>query len=84
MGLGVVVQSAAHVPRSGGRGGRTSTAARPASVRPKIVVRARPTRVMVEQVRALAVERLGRRVGRLEPADLWAVDEALTVVLGLV
>jgi mRNA-degrading endonuclease toxin of MazEF toxin-antitoxin module len=32
----------------------------------------------------LAVERLGRRVGRLEAADMWAVDEALAVVMGLV
>ena len=82
--FGVVVQSDSLLPRSVVLVAPTSTAARPASFRPQVVVRDQPTRVMVEQVRALAVERLGRRVARLGVSDLWAVDEALTVVLGLV
>ena len=82
--FGVVVQSDSLLPRSVVLVAPTSTAARAASFRPQVVVREQPTRVMVEQVRALAVERLGRRVDRLGVSDLWAVDEALTVVLGLV
>jgi mRNA-degrading endonuclease toxin of MazEF toxin-antitoxin module len=37
----------------------------------------------VEQVGAVDVQRLGRRVGRLTPDELWAVDEALRTVLDL-
>jgi mRNA-degrading endonuclease toxin of MazEF toxin-antitoxin module len=29
------------------------------------------------------VRRLGRRVGRLTPDEMWSVDDALVVVLGL-
>ena len=81
--FGVVVQSDSLLPRSVVLVAPTSTAARPASFRPEVVVREQPTRVMVEQVRALSADRLGRRVARLGVEDMWAVDEALTVVLGL-
>jgi len=39
--------------------------------------------VLVEQLGAIDVQRLGRRVGRLTAAEMWAVDEALLAVLGL-
>ncbi|MFM7068334.1 MAG: type II toxin-antitoxin system PemK/MazF family toxin [Actinomycetes bacterium] len=81
--LGVVVQSDVLLPRSVVLVAPTSTAARAASFRPTIEVRGETTRVMVEQVRALSVERLGRRVAGLAPDEQWLVDEALTVVLGL-
>jgi mRNA-degrading endonuclease toxin of MazEF toxin-antitoxin module len=38
---------------------------------------------LVEQLGAVDIQRLGRRVGRLTAEELWAVDEALVVVLGL-
>ena len=41
------------------------------------------TRVLVEQVGAVDVSRLGDFVGRLEAPELWAVDSALLRVLGL-
>ena len=41
------------------------------------------TRVLVEQVGAVDVQRLGRRVGRLTAEEMWSIDEALVVVLGL-
>lgn len=81
--FGVVVQSDALLPRSVVLVAPTSTAARPASFRPEIEVRGETTRVMVEQVRALSVDRLGRRVTGLAPDEQWSVDEALAVVLGL-
>jgi mRNA interferase MazF len=62
----------------------TSTQALPTSFRPQVKVRGRRTRVLVEQVRAVDPERLGRPAGRLAAADLRAIDHALGVVLGLV
>jgi mRNA-degrading endonuclease toxin of MazEF toxin-antitoxin module len=32
---------------------------------------------------AVDVQRLGRRVGRLTAEEMWSVDDALVVVLGL-
>jgi mRNA-degrading endonuclease toxin of MazEF toxin-antitoxin module len=37
----------------------------------------------VEQTTVVDPQRLGRSVGRLEASELRAVDEALTLVLGL-
>jgi mRNA-degrading endonuclease toxin of MazEF toxin-antitoxin module len=39
--------------------------------------------VLVEQVGAVDVSRLGTRAGRLSADELWAVDEALLTVLEL-
>jgi mRNA-degrading endonuclease toxin of MazEF toxin-antitoxin module len=47
------------------------------------VVAGDETRVLVEQVGAVGVQRLGKRAGRLDAAAMWAVDEALMTVLGL-
>ena len=61
----------------------TSRSARAASFRPVIDVLGAPTRVLVEQVGAVDMHRLGKRVGRLTPDDLWQVDHALRAVLDL-
>jgi mRNA interferase MazF len=61
----------------------TSTDARPASFRPAIVLDGRETRVLVEQTAVVDPQRLGRSAGRLEAAELRAVDDALTLILGL-
>jgi mRNA interferase MazF len=61
----------------------TSTGARPASFRPAISLQGEQTRVLVEQTTVVDPERLGRSTGRLEAAELRAVDEALALVLGL-
>jgi mRNA interferase MazF len=79
----VIVQADALLPRSVVLVAPTSRGARAASYRPVIEVEGAPTRVLVEQVSAIDAQRLGRRVGRLEIDDVWAVDEALAVVLGL-
>jgi mRNA-degrading endonuclease toxin of MazEF toxin-antitoxin module len=41
------------------------------------------TRIMVEQLRAVDLRRLGEPAGRLTASELRAVDEALELELGL-
>ena len=80
---GVVVQADELLPRSVVLVAPTSRSARPASFRPEITVKGEPIRVLVEQVGAVDVGRLGRRVTHLRHDELWAVDDALVTVLGL-
>lgn len=61
----------------------TSASARAASFRPTITLDGQETRVLVEQTTVVDPERLGRSAGRLDADGLRAVDEALTLVLGL-
>ncbi len=62
----------------------TSTGRRPASFRPEIEAGDVKTRVMVEQLTVIDPQsRLGEFAGRLEPAELHAVDSALLAILGL-
>ena len=80
---GVVVQSDALLPRSVVLIAPTSRSARAASFRPEVEVDGERTRVLVEQVGAVDVGRLGDIVGRLSPEEQWGVDAALLTVLGL-
>ncbi len=61
----------------------TSTQALPASFRPVIEVDDQPTRVLVEQIRALDLTRLGEQVRMLSLDELRQVDDALELVLDL-
>ena len=61
----------------------TSTKAYAASFRPVIEFEGTETRVMVEQTRAVDVQRLGRSAGRLDAHELHAVDEALQLMFAL-
>lgn len=61
----------------------TSRAAAPATFRPSIAVTGEATRVLVEQTRAVDVERLGALAGQLTSQELRAVDDALALVLDL-
>jgi mRNA interferase MazF len=61
----------------------SDTSARPASFRPEVEVGGTVTRVLVEQLGAVDVSRLGRLSGQLTTEELWSVDEALLTVLGL-
>ena len=81
--FGIVVQSDVMLPRSVVVVAPTSRSAKPASFRPEVDIAGDVTRVLVEQLGAVDVQRLGRRVGRLTAEEMWAVDEALVVVLGL-
>lgn len=61
----------------------TSTRAKPASFRPEIDIDGTPTKVLVEQVGAVDVDRLGDLAGHVSPEELWGIDAALLTVLGL-
>ena len=80
---GVIVQADELLPRSVVVVAPTSTSARTATFRPEIDVAGTSTRVLVEQVSAVDVARLGDLAGHLAPEELWGVDEALATVLGL-
>jgi mRNA interferase MazF len=61
----------------------TSRSAAPATFRPVIQLGGEPTRVLVEQLRAVDIERLGELAGRLSAQEQRAVDDALALVLDL-
>ncbi len=80
---GVVVQADALLPRSVVLIAPTSRSARTASFRPQADVAGEATKVLVEQVGAVDVGRLGDLVGHLTPEEAWGVGEALKTVLDL-
>ena len=80
---GVIVQADEFLPRSVVLVAPTSRSARAASFRPTFDVAGARTRILVEHVGAVDVHRLGKRVRTLRPEEMWAVDDALTTVLGL-
>lgn len=61
----------------------TSTKARPADFRAQIMVKGTDTRVLLEQVKAVDGERLGKVVGQVTAAELERIDDALRLVMGL-
>jgi len=81
--FGVVVQSDSLLPRSVVLIAPTSRSARAASFRPEAVIEGQTTRVLVEQLGAVDVNRLGDHVGRASPEEMWGIDESLLTVLGL-
>lgn len=81
--FGVVVQSDAFLPRSVVLVAPTSRSAKPASFRPEIEIDGSSTRVLVEQVGAVDINRLGDLTGHLTPEEEWGVATALLTVLGL-
>jgi mRNA interferase MazF len=80
---GVIVQANELLPRSVVLVAPTSHSARSASFRPEIDLLGETTRVLVEQVGAVDVSRLGELVGHVSPHQQWGIDEALLTVLGL-
>lgn len=79
----VVVQADELLPRSVVLIAPTSRSARAASFRPAVSVLGDETRVLVEQVGAVDVQRFAKRAGRLTSEEMWSIDEALETVLGL-
>jgi len=80
---GVVVQADELLRRSVVLIAPTSRSAAAVAFRPVIEVDRSETQVLVEQVGAVDVRRLGRKVGHLDSVEMWAVDECLRVVPGL-
>jgi mRNA interferase MazF len=80
---GVIVQSDALLPRSVVLIAPTSTSARSASFRPDIELEGTSTKVLVEQMGAVDVNRLGDLAGHLSSGEQWGIDAAILTVLGL-
>jgi mRNA interferase MazF len=81
--LGVIVQSDALLPRSVILIAPTSTSARRASFRPEIEIGDTDTKVLVEQMGAVDINRLGDLVGHRSSEEQWGIDTAILTVLGL-
>ena len=80
---GVIVEADELLPRSVVLVAPTSRSARAASFRPEVTIAGQTTRVLVEQLGAVDAQRLGDPVQLLSAGDMWAIDDALTPVLGL-
>ena len=80
---GVVVQATSLLGLSTVLVAPTSTSARDTSWRPPVELDGIRTLVLVDQVAAVSAERLGDFGGRLDPAELDAVDHALLLAFGL-
>jgi len=80
---GVIVQTDELIDLSTVIVAPTSRSAAPTSFRPEIDVRGQATRVLVEQLRAVDLDRLREQVGRLSFSEQRAVDDALALVLGI-
>ena len=61
----------------------TSRSAAPATFRPEVEIHGEATRVLVEQLRALDLDRLERPAGRLSLREQRALDAALELILAL-
>jgi mRNA interferase MazF len=80
---GVIVQADALLGLSTALIAPTSRSAAAATFRPEIHLEGDLSRVLVEQFRAVDLNRLEAHVGRLAADEQQAVDEALELVLGL-
>lgn len=80
--LAVVLQSD-HLPLSTVVVAPTSASARAADFRPQITVAGTATRVLVEQLAAVDLSRLGEQVGRVSREELLTLDDAVRDVLSL-
>lgn len=81
--FGVVVQADEFLPRSVVIIAPTSRSARPATFRPEIEVNEPSTRLLIEQLGAVDVGRLGKLAGHVTPEEQWEIDDSLMAVLGL-
>jgi mRNA interferase MazF len=79
----VIVQSEALLGLSTAIVALTSRGAAPATFRPRIEVRGETTRLLVEQLRAVDVQKLTDFAGRVSPREQLEIDDALALVLDL-
>jgi mRNA interferase MazF len=79
----VIVQADEYLGLSTAIVAPTSRAAAAATFRPEITLAGETTRVLVEQLRAVDVERLEYLAGHLSAREQRAVDDALMLVLDL-
>jgi len=81
--FGVIRQSDVLTPLSTVIVAPTSLSALPATFRPQVTIESQPTRLLIEQMAAVDVRRTSEAIGRLSVEEMWAVDEALSLVVGL-
>jgi len=79
----VVIQSDVLTPLSTLLVAPTSQSALAATFRPEVTIDTQPTRVLLEQMAAVDIRRTSDSIGRLSVEEMWAVDEALALVVGL-
>jgi len=79
----VVIQSDVLAPLSTLLVAPTSQSALAATFRPEVTIDTQPTRVLLEQMAAVDIRRTSDSIGRLSVEEMWAVDEALALVVGL-
>jgi mRNA interferase MazF len=79
----VILQSDAFLPRSVVIIAPTSQSARPIVLRPQIDIGGDVTRVVLDQVRAVSIDRLKDHVGSIENHEQWAIDDAIRALFGL-
>ena len=79
----VVIQSDALAPLSTVIVAPTSQSALQTHFRPLITIEGDSTKVLVEQLVAIDVRRAGERIGQVSVEEMWAIDDALTLVVGL-
>jgi mRNA interferase MazF len=61
----------------------TSTSAQPTTFRPEVRLKGGRTLVLLDQLRVVDRSRLSRSTGRLDAADLRAVERSLRLILDL-
>jgi len=81
--FGVIIQGDVLTPLSTVIVAPTSLSALPASFRPQVTIESQPTRVLIEQMAAVDLRRTSEAIGRLSVEEMWAVDEAISLVVGL-
>lgn len=81
--FGVIIQSDTLAPLSTVLVAPTSQSAIQTHFRPQITIARETTKVLVEQLAAVDVRRASEVVGRVSVEELWAIDEALALAVGL-
>ena len=81
--FGVVIQSDALTPLSTVIVAPTSQSALNTHFRPVIALKSEQTKVLVEQLTAIDVRRASDVVGHVTIEELWTIDEAVALVVGL-
>lgn len=79
----VIVQADALLALSTAIVAPTSRSVAPATFRPEIELRGESTRVLVEQLRAVDLDRLTGWVGHLAADEQRSIDDALAIVLDM-
>ncbi len=76
-------QAAEFLPRSVVIVAPTSLSSRAATFRPKIEIKGKTTRVLVEQQGAVDISHRGKLIGHVDSAEQWEIDDALRLILAL-